>query len=224
MKPNSVIDPVQSIHLNNKASELFELGDLHRAAAFYRDAIRIFTDATFAASASDGEGEAIAEFESPPSLVTSWTKPSQALPAFMGQSEGDVFLHARVAFLCPHCFIPCWYKSYASIMLHNVAVCFHLLYFVENSLEHGKRATSLYSMALNVGKESRNASCVVLQTIQFSNFGHLLFQEGRMYEASKCFSAVRQLLARIPQTAFDKDVFVGMYLNSLMSSNTASAA
>lgn len=86
------------------------------------------------------------------------------------------------------------------------------------------KSHQLYLMALAALQKSRYSDGVLL-TVLLNNTGKILYQQGMTYEATRCFSVVGDLMnAGDSNEIFGNEDYCGLYLNSLMSSDKASAA
>jgi hypothetical protein len=203
----------EGIQRNNHAAELFEEEDLCGAVEAFVDALGCF---------GRTRDPALHELIAAPNLLSlatlgiaeSWSKESETLAA---PEEDDVFLHARVVLLSTDSIDPANLCHYVAVVLYNFAVSFHLCAMEEGNLKKMAEVQNLYSMALRVTPISD------LRVYLFNNLGCLLYQEGLTYDATRYFQSTHYLLSEtclVPS----HQTRVGLYLNSLMNTYTASAA
>jgi tetratricopeptide (TPR) repeat protein len=216
----------QCIIMNNHAVEQFELGCFHRSL----DTLKMVLDSLSNLMPRSPRGQCehgqalFASSNVPIHQLRRWSKHCN----FQMKGKDDVFVHCRAVFLTPPDPLNgCVYNYYATLILYNIALCYHAL-----SLQHGDsaprqcysdKAFSLYNMAFATMKESMFKDSV-LATVLFNNSGHVLYRQGRTFEATKCLRLVQNLMWNLPVNSLEPADFHGMYLNSLMECNTASAA
>lgn len=213
------------ISLNNHAVALFEKGALSEASKWFKRALD-----TFALQAPSE----VNTFPDAPTRVSQlqkiqihrWSNSVDILQGFAVDKHA-VFLHRRAAYLCPISFRHHLYDNYATFILYNTAICIHIRSLAQKDFHLSESALSkaftLYSMAFATTRQSKQQE-VPLSAILFNNSGQLLYQQGRTFEAAKCFRVVHDLLIALPKGSFEPNDLNNLYLNSLMDSNTASAA
>lgn len=215
----------QCILLNNHAVECFEKGALTEASKWFKKALDTFS-LNIPSAEEMMDGQTMGGSVSPLTAMHCWSQSADAVQSDFLDKQG-VFLHRRTAYLCPASFRPNLYNNYATFILYNTAVCIHIQSLAQIDCSIAERllekAFSLYNMAFSTMKLSRQKNGALL-TILFNNSGQLLYRQWRTFEAAKCFRVVRDLLATLPMDSFEPKDFNGLYLNSVMDSNTASAA
>jgi hypothetical protein len=217
----------QCILLNNQAVALFEKGCLTEASEFFRRALD-----EFALQAPSEEiindHEQMDGFLSPKKIqIHQWSLSTAIAPKKEVADKQEVFLHRRAAYLCETSFELNMYHKYAAFMLYNIAVCIHIQSLAQRDCSLAEaslnKAFNLYNMAFSTMKLSKEKDGP-LMTILFNNSGQLLYRQLRTFEATKCFRVVQDLMATLPMNSFAPQDFNGLYLNTFMDSNTASAA
>lgn len=211
----------QCIMLNNHAVELFEKGSFRQSAALFKAALDAF--AILAPSSSDFENETHC---CPPPNTQLYHSSKQ--PRIQAKGTDEVFIHCRAFYLqCPASLEDNLEHYFATLILYNIAVCFHMLSLTDanpgSSDDFSTKAFSIYNLAFATMKLSKFRD-VVLLTVLFNNSGQLLYGQGRIFEATKRLGLVQELMSTLPMNSFASGDYDGMYLNSLMNSNTASAA
>ena len=150
-------------------------------------------------------------------------------PRIQAKGKDEIFVHCRTVYLrCPDSFEEDLKRYYVALILYNIAVCFHMLSLIgeRNPCSFGdfsSKAFSIYNMAFATKKLSLFKDGVLL-TVLFNNSGQLLYRQGRTFEATKRLGLVQELISTLPMNSFAPDDYDGMFLNSLMDSDTASAA
>ena len=215
---------------NNHAIEQFEHGSFHRALDVLKQVLHSMTE-LMPRSPQQGPQEEHKESQAsfpPHNMLRRWSK-----RGFLQANGKDaVFVHCRAVFLLlPNSLDVHFYNIYATLILYNIALCYHALSLQETTewrdggSRHGysNKAFSLYNMAFATMKESIHKDSVLI-TVLLNNSGHVLHRQGRAFEATKCLRRVHSLMFNLPMNSLEPDDFHGMYLNSLLVSNTASAA
>jgi hypothetical protein len=216
----------ECILLNNRAVALFEKGALAEASGFFKRALGAFALKAPSEEMVNDEQMNDDSF-SPKMQIHRWSQSVAIEQRKDVADKQEVFLHRRAAYLCETSFQLNMYHKYATFILYNVAVCIHIQSQTQNDCslaeESLNRAFSLYSMAFSTMKLSTEKDGPLL-AILFNNSGQLLYRQWRTFEAAKCFRVVQDLMATLPMDSFAPQDFNGLYLNSFMDSNTASAA
>ena len=210
----------QCIRLNNHAVELFERGCFHGSAAIFKEVLDAFSNVI---PSRFGNG---AHCYTPQNTqLHRWSKQ----PRIQAKGKDEIFVHCRTVYLrCPDSFEEDLKRYYVALILYNIAVCFHMLSLIgeRNPCSFGdfsSKAFSIYNMAFATKKLSLFKDGVLL-TVLFNNSGQLLYRQGRTFEATKRLGLVQELISTLPMNSFAPDDYDGMFLNSLMDSDTASAA
>ena len=116
---------------------------------------------------------------------------------------------------------------YATSILYNIALCHHALSLSDdasrNQFDYSEKAYQLYNMAFASMKDCKFKDNVLI-TVLFNNSAHILHYQGRTCEAAKCLRIVQDLMIHIPIGSLEGNDYHGLFLNSLMDSNAASAA
>jgi tetratricopeptide (TPR) repeat protein len=211
----------QCILLNNIATDFFEKGLFKQSASHFKEALDAIHQSISASSL---------ELASSRSCKQSWSCWSN-YARFQPDVKNDVFVHFRAIFLTSHprsIELSEVSYQYASAILYNLAVCYHAMSMVEKATREIQfflnKALVLYNMALNVMEQSPVTKDAVLLTALYNNTGHILHLQGRLTEASQRLKAIQNLMPFLPVDAFDPDDLYGMFLNSLLEANVASAA
>jgi hypothetical protein len=218
----------QCIAMNNQAIEHFEQGSFHRTLDILKQVLHSMTELMPRSPQAQEEPKETQASFPPPNMLRRWSK-----RGFLQESGKDaVFVHCRAVFLVlPNSLDAHFYNIYATLILYNIALCYHALSLQETSgsgdagprHSFSNKAFSLYNMAFATMKESIYKDNVLI-TVLLNNSGHVLYLQGRAFEATKCLRRVHTLMFNLPMNSLEPDDFHGMYLNSLMVSNTASAA
>ncbi|KAI2505229.1 hypothetical protein MHU86_9225 [Fragilaria crotonensis] len=223
-------DLQQCVTMNNQAIEQFEHASFHRSLDILKQVLHSMTELMPRSQQQQGQHErkeSQASFPHP-NMLRRWSR-----RGFLQASGKDaVFVHCRAVFLIlPNSLDANFYNVYATLILYNIALCYHALSLQETSecgdggprYGYSNKAYSLYNMAFATMKESTYKDSVLI-TVLLNNSGHVLYSQGRAFEATKCLRRVHSLMFNLPMNSLEPDDFHGMYLNSLMVSNTASAA
>jgi tetratricopeptide (TPR) repeat protein len=234
--------PYQSpccVSLNNEAVELFQKGDYLKAAKMFRRAVNSFIEIIPETMEED-------IFKSDKSLHISVDKKLHSwshtpVLGYTSPASETIFVHQRAAFLCPDSFRNELYCLYSAFILYNLALCYQQMSIMSKGADMDKvsklfqchditagaldgKAHRLYSMALAALQKSHYSDGVFL-TVLLNNTAHLLYEQCMTYEATRCFRVVRELVnASDVKDLFESGDYCGLYLNSLISSDTASAA
>lgn len=212
------------INLNNFAVQLFEKGDFRYAAGVYKETLEAFKLAMLGLGQLPSPSTPMHEHGGPPCRpVHRWTQNVRV--KLSGNKKEDVFVFSRAVHLCPGSYTHSLQDYYATFILYNIALCYHVLSMTESSAldDYYLSAHSLYNMAFEAMKLTTCPDKVLL-VVLFNNCGQLLYRQWRTFEAVKCFKVVQDLMSNISMSVFEAEDFNGMCLNSLMDSNTASAA
>ena len=217
-------DLQQCMTMNNHAVEQFELGCFHQSLG----TLTTVLDSLSNLMPRSRRGQCNPALSKAPKTTVHqlrrWSRPCN----FQTKGKDDVFVHCRAIFLTsPDSFDASLYDYYATLILYNIALCYHALSIHEAdsvpSHCYSEKAFSLYNMAFATMKESMYKDSA-LATVLFNNSGHVLYGQGRTFEATKCLRLVQDLMWSLPVNSLAPDDLHGMYLNSLMICNTASAA
>jgi tetratricopeptide (TPR) repeat protein len=229
------------ISLNNQAVELFQKGDYLQAINIFRRALYSLLE-ILPPDKGGGGGITQKPFRGAVdgNKMNFWSEsPGSSSPTLLSQS---VFVHQRVAFLCPASFCPDLHWLYSAFILYNLGIscqqgaivskgvhiydkCTHQYDSIETADALNAKARGLYDLAFVALQKSKYSDCVLLIGL-LNNTGHLLTQQCMMSEATSYFRAVCDLMNASDNTKvlFEKRDYYGLYLNSLISSYTASAA
>jgi tetratricopeptide (TPR) repeat protein len=210
----------QCILLNNIATEHFETGLFHQSAIHFKEALDAIHQCISVSSSVSTPSK---------SCKHSWRCWSK-YARFHPDIKDEVFVHFRAIFLIlhPHNIeLSDVIYQYASAILYNLAICYHAMSMVDKSTREirlSSKALALYNMSLSVMEQSPVSNDRVLLTALYNNTGHILHLQGRLIEASQRLKAVQDLMPFLPVNAFEPDDLYGMFLNSLIEANVASAA
>lgn len=243
LSPQESFEPssVCAVILNNQAVELFEQERYYEATKMFRQAVNSFITMMPVEAGEDdpmnGSSTSTADNDSPrvaiQTKIQTWSERPRCSSA-----EGDtIFIHQRVAYLRYDYFCPDLYPLYSAFILYNLALSYQLHAMtlrkvsmvgdnpiVINNTQHDGKAHKLYNMSLAALQASHYSDGVLL-TVLLNNTGQLLYQQCMTFEASRCFRVVRDLMnASDTKNLFEQRDYCGLYLNSLMHSDTASAA